>query len=661
VICYDRRELLLLGVILLLATALRVGKPTLAEFKYDEARVGALALELTREGHLPLVGVPSSAGFNHSPISVYLYVPAFLFTTSPLPATIYSGLVGVAAVALCWWLARRWAGGGQWGALVASLLFAVSPWLVAFNRKVWQIAFVPLLTLAFVGLAISALIAGRRWHLCWTLVVYAILVQVHPSAVALAPALLLWLILFRHVVRLSPLAVGGALGLLTALPFLLFQARNDWTVLAALRALPEATWDLSAIHLAWEATTGRGIAALAGSAYPFLKIVPQLGWVFNLVGWLTLASCLVLVWRVVVGWRAREIERQQAARVDLIVLSWLVIPIVFNLRHSLELHLHSFALLAPAAYLIIGRATDTLLGSVRLAASGRALPGAAVRSLRIAYLAAVGFLVSAQIVALVLMARFVATHETPGGFGKPLGHYLDIADALVDMAEETHAAEVLIVGQGDSPEVDESPALFDILLRDRIPYRFVDGTSAALFPPHRSLALVAPGAGEAADWYDHWPAEGLPGDYRIVALDGSWPQDGLEPVAGPRVFENGVEVQSRAWAGGAKPGVDGDMWLLWQVLWLSPDDTHFFVHAVDKEGQIWGQQDAVGYPTAYRRKGDRVVNRFHITISADAPPGPYGAEVGLYLFPEVINVPVIDEAGHPVADAVVLGPVIRTP
>ena len=106
-----RRELLLLASVLLLATVLRVAWPSLTEFKFSEARLGALALELTQRGRLPLVGVPSSAGFDHSPISVYLYAPSFLAGANPIPATIYGGLVNVAAVALCWWLARRWPGG----------------------------------------------------------------------------------------------------------------------------------------------------------------------------------------------------------------------------------------------------------------------------------------------------------------------------------------------------------------------------------------------------------------------------------------------------------------------------------------------------------------------------------------------------------------------
>jgi len=125
-----------MSAILLLATVLRAGWPRLTEFKFDEARLETLALEFTQHGRLPLSGVPSSAGFDHSPISVYLYMPAFLSTANPIPATIYGGLVGVAAVAVCWWLARRWPGGGRWAAIISALIFAVSPWAVMFNRGI---------------------------------------------------------------------------------------------------------------------------------------------------------------------------------------------------------------------------------------------------------------------------------------------------------------------------------------------------------------------------------------------------------------------------------------------------------------------------------------------------------------------------------------------
>jgi hypothetical protein len=658
----DKRELFLLAVLLLLAAVLRVGWPTLSEFKFSEARLEALALELTREGKIPLVGVPSSAGFDHSPVSVYLYAPAFLFTTDPLPATVYGGLVGTAAVVLCWWLARRWPGGGHWAALLATLLFAASPWSVAFSRKIWQVAFVPLLTLSFIGLLISALIEGpssqpskgRKWRLAWALAIYGLLVQVHPSTVALAPALLLWLIVFWRRVRGSPLFVGGVLAAFTAMPFLVHQAQSGWPALGALRSLPKAQWELSAVGLAWDMITGRNIHALAGNAYPLLKIVPQLGWTFNAVGWLTVVASLWSLWRILTYCRKRKATDRQAAQVDLVLLSWLTVPILFNLRHSLDLHLHFLILVAPAAYLIIGRAIEDATTRIWASVAAGRFPPACARILRVAGAGALGLLALAQVSALMLMARFVSDTDTPGGFGTPLGHYLEITNTTVEQASERNAAEVLVVGQGDSTVVDEIPAIFDALLRQRVPYRFVDGRSAALFPPHRTLVLVTPEPGASARWYKPWPADDLQGGYHLVELDGAWPQEPLEPVTGPRAFQNGIELQGYTWE--ATTDDQGRFSLLWQVLWLNPHDTHFYLHLLDREGRIWGQQDSVGYPTAHRQKGDRIISDFYIMTQEPALSNVHTARVGLYFYPQVTNVPVIDDAGNPIEATVTMGP-----
>ncbi len=655
-------EILLLVAVLLLATVLRIGWPSLTEFKFSEARLEALALELTREGRIPLVGVPSSAGFDHSPISVYLYLPAFLLTSDPIPATIYGGLAGVVAVALCWWLARRWPGGGRWAAMTGTLIFAVSPWSVAFSRKIWQVAFVPLLTLGFIGLLVSALVEEpdsnpskrRQWRLAWSILVYALLVQVHPSAIALVPAWALWLIVFWRRVKLGPLVIGGLLGILTTAPFLLHQTQSGWPALASLRSLQGAAWDLSSVQLSWEAISGRSIHALAGDAFPLLKTVPKLGRLFNLLGWMAVGASLCLIWRTITRWQATELWEKQAARVDFVLLSWLLVPIAFNLRHSLDLHLHFFALVAPAAYLIIGRGAEQIVDTAK-----SRIPKW-FRPLVAAGAAVLGVLALFQVLAIILMGRFVATHDTPGGFGLPLAHYLKAADETIEMAHRTNAAEVLVVGQGDSVVVDPTPAIFDVLLRGRVAYRFVDGESAAVFPANRSVVLLSPHSGEAAEWYGAWPAHQLQDGYRLVALDGSWPQDhpqavaSLEPIAGPRTFQNGIEFQNYAWQRDQEGR--GRLWLQWQVLWLSPENTHFYAQVLDPVEQQWGQQDSVGYPTESRRKGDRTLTKFDISKEQGMAGDPYWGRAGLYLYPQVVPIPVIDETGSPVGDAVVVGP-----
>jgi hypothetical protein len=321
------------------------------------------------------------------------------------------------------------------------VLFAVSPWLVSFSRKIWQVTFVPLLTLAFVGLMVSALVEGRRWHLAWALITFAVLVQTHPSAASLAPAVLIWLLLFRKQVQAAPLLVGAMSGALTAVPMLAHQASSGWPAAAALSSLPAAVTDLSSLHMTWEVITGRGIASLAGNAYPELRIVPQLSWTFNLVGWLTVVASIALAGRTLAGWASGSATRRAAAKVDVVLLSWLVFPIAANLRHSLDMALHFFVLVAPAAYLLIGRAAQAALET---------FPGRAAKALAAAGLV---LLAIAQVTALILMGRLVAAYDTSGGFGTALRDYRALAAEAIEQAVTTQATEVLVVGRGDSPIV----------------------------------------------------------------------------------------------------------------------------------------------------------------------------------------------------------------
>ena len=150
-------------------------------------------------------------------------------------------------------------------------------------------------------------------------------------------------------------------------------------------------------------------------------------------------------------------------------------------------------------------------------------------------------------------------------------------------------------------------------------------------------------------WYEAWPVQALEHGYELISLDGSWPQRLLEEVPGPRVFRNGIELQSYTWS--CSSG-QGRLWLLWQVLWLSPEDTHFSVQLVDDQGEVMGQQDTEGYPLVYRKKGDRIISRFDITCSAGDISGQAAVRVGVYTYPGLGHVPLIDSAGNPVGAVV---------
>ncbi|HLB49848.1 MAG TPA: glycosyltransferase family 39 protein, partial [Anaerolineales bacterium] len=181
-------------IILALAALLRLGWPNITEFKADEARLFALALDMAEFKSFALRGIGSSVGLPNFPMSVWLYsIPLFLWK-HPYSATLFVGALNTVAVYVCYRLTRRY--WGEIAALVAALFFAVSPWAVIYSRKIWAQDLLPLFVLIYIGSALAAFVDGRRWFLLFHFVALAVVVQIHFSGIAFVPLTALLLIIF---------------------------------------------------------------------------------------------------------------------------------------------------------------------------------------------------------------------------------------------------------------------------------------------------------------------------------------------------------------------------------------------------------------------------------------------------------------------------------
>jgi hypothetical protein len=74
-------------------------------------------------------------------------------------------------------------------------------------------------------------------------------------------------------------------------------------------------------------------------------------------------------------------------------------------------------------------------------------------------------------------------------------------------------------------------------------------------------------------------------------------------------------------------------------------------------GPVWGQDDTEpcrrGYPTSSWDVGEIVVDNLEIPIPAEAPSGDYSVVMGFYQWPSLERLPVLEAAGHDVANNVV--------
>ncbi|HRO25532.1 MAG TPA: hypothetical protein PLR07_14690, partial [Promineifilum sp.] len=110
-----RGEILVILLILIIAAVTRLGRPDLTEFKADEGRLMTLALEMAG-GEFAWRGISSSTGFPNAPMSVWLYALPLRLWPHPYAATLFTGLLGVAAVGGTYWLTRRY-----WGVRAAAV------------------------------------------------------------------------------------------------------------------------------------------------------------------------------------------------------------------------------------------------------------------------------------------------------------------------------------------------------------------------------------------------------------------------------------------------------------------------------------------------------------------------------------------------------------
>jgi len=270
----------------------------------------------------------------------------------------------------------------------------------------------------------------------------------------------------------------------------------------------------------------------------------------------------------------------------------------------------------------------------------------------------VGLIAVLQLAAWVHLMSAINGAPGAGGFGIPLGFKVAAADRARRLMTETGAAESLIVGDGSDPERDDFPAEFRALLHD-VPVRYVDLNAEAVFPAAASVALLEPvsadgrtstrdlfaGAAAGTSMIDINEAAA----YTIFSLPPSAAPERGSALSRPALLANFVHLTGYE---GLRFDPEG---ALWDVRWRTADnpdaaDYHLFNHLLDGAGVRVAQADAAAFAGAQWRAGDVVISRFWLPLSSE-PQRPLTMRVGMYRFPSMENVPLLDEAANPVADA----------
>lgn len=107
------------------------------------------------------------------------------------------------------------------------------------------------------------------------------------------------------------------------------------------------------------------------------------------------------------------------------------------------------------------------------------------------------------------------------------------------------------------------------------------------------------------------------------------------------------------------PGETLKVDLTWRGLKIWPDNYTAFVHLIGPDGLVHGQVDQWPVqgtlPTSSWGAGQTVIDPYAVPLSLDAPRGRYQVEIGWYLLSTLRRLTVLDAAGRPADDKVIIG------
>ena len=658
-----RHHVLLLGV-LILGLALRLAQPTLVEFKRDEATISRLGQAIAYEGYRPAVGMGSSLGIDNLPLTLYLMALPLRAWSDPLSAVVFTILLNSLALPACYLLGKALI--GRRAALLATLLFAVSPWAVLYARKIWART-LPLMTIIFIGTLWLSVAHKKPWALVASFGTLAALLGLQLEALALVPVLGLVVVRYHRELSWRALLLGllVLVGLLT--PYVLHDARHGWQNARGLigYAGGEGAFSADAVRHSLALLGSQGIDGMAGSLFAqFRDSLPPFWWLNGLLSLLVVGGMSYALHQ---AFRAPTSDRRRAFA---LLLLWMAVPIALQLRPSSPTQQHYFVMHYPAQFLLIGAFVvalwDRVIGGIQRLGRERLITAAHG-------VAAVALIVGCgwQVMVTYQLRTTMITHPSTGGYGIPLRYRRSAALQARDLAS---GGEIVVLSRETAPYLAETPTVFAALLYGTS-HRFADGRMVLPLPDREPIVfLVTPDllsspseATVVAERLGALPSmQPGPGidlsdgsGYRMYvwhAGDRGQMTSGMAPLGGGVPFANGVVFAATEVPSGAQGGDVLEVWLAW---WIrsgpGAGSYHFTVQLLDGEGRLRTQDDHAGYPSVGWEPGDVVLSRFSLTLPLDLSAGEYQLRAGMYRYPEIETVPVVDSGGQPIDDGVTLG------
>lgn len=633
------REWIGLIVVMIMAAGLRFGQLDSAEFVWDQAHMSLRAVEMARTGQIAWAGVQSSVDADAFMTTTWLLSIPYAISLDPLIATGFVALLNTLSVLAGYFLARRWF--GALAAFIAMLLYAVSPWAIEFSRKIWAGDPMPLFIVLYVASGWLAFVRGKRWALIAHALVAAWIAQLHFSGLPVILISAAWLIAFRKRVDWRVVVSGALLAALTFAPYFIVDAQQGWRNVNAFRALAgrPSQIDLESAQAAWRISTGSNFAALAGpDLAPQVEAAsPNARFLFPIEGVLIALGLIGAAW-IIVQRRPWSVGFDDRSATAFILVSWMLIPILFHLRHASGIAPTYLLITYPVHYILIG----LLIVQVRR------------KEYQIGLFVLIAAIAIAQSIEVISVYNYISANNTPNGYGTSIRSIRHAGDIARMLSDEMSGAEIIVLGEGDDPNSYEIPRTADLMFYGRA-HRSANVFNTLVLPSHPAVIFAPSGRGNGVRVLEKLTDElfhlrmptregGVP--YRFYQWDGvARLPDRVKALNVAPQWSNGVSLQGYFIDGEARAGET----MRWVLVWHIGADVdmtktyHWFNHLIDADGMLVAQADGAAYRSEYWQNGDTVLTWFDLALPGDLPSGEYRMRVGMYEYPELINVRLTDE------------------
>lgn len=220
----------LLVVILLLGAYLRLYRiADYMTFLGDEGRDVLVVKKMLVDHKFTLLGPTASVGgFFLGPIYYYFMLPfLWLFRLDPVGPAVMVALFGLATVFLVYKVGEAFF--DKKAGLLAALLYALSPLVIAYSRSSWNPNIVPFFSLLFIYTLWLVIVKNKWPYLFWTGLILGIGLQLHYLFTFLIPVAMIYLLIYGRTFREIRYYLLGFLGFLLGYsPFLAFEVRHSF-------------------------------------------------------------------------------------------------------------------------------------------------------------------------------------------------------------------------------------------------------------------------------------------------------------------------------------------------------------------------------------------------------------------------------------------------